>query len=371
VTGASEVERAAAPVETDVPNTGGAGPARRAASGLVGGASAIWIRELRGRMRGKRAFIFVTVYLLVLVGLLWLALGGVTAAGPIGAMQSVTLGRTVFGGVILVETLVVIILAPAYLAGSISQEREKQTFDLLAVTPISSLAIVLGKLVSGLAFLAVIVGASLPLASLAFMFGGIGPEDLLAAYFMLAILGMGAGAIGIFCSAFMRRTGPATVAAFLGIGLVTVGTTALWISLEAQAQQDPAARPPEAILYLNPFVAEGDILCAATGALCVTAVQPVAQPIGPAPAIVGAVPAAGGAPGVVGPATGVVGPGVQPPAPDIVVTRGGSLWPKSAIAWLLVAVILVAAAAQSVSPTRRWRLPTRTMPAAPDSGQPR
>jgi ABC-2 type transport system permease protein len=354
-----------APAGADVPKAHSIGPARRAASGLLGGASAIWIRELRGRMRGKRAFIFVTVYLLVLVGLLWLAVGGVTAAGSLGALQSITLGRSVFGGVILVETLVVIVLAPAYLAGSISQEREKQTFDLLAVTPISSLAIVLGKLVSGLAFLAVIVAASLPLASLAFLFGGIGPEDLLAAYFMLAVLGIGAGAIGIFCSAFMRRTGPATVAAFLGIALVTVGTTALWISLEAQAQQDPTARPPEAILYLNPFVAEADVLCAATGALCVTTVQPVAQPIGPAPAVVGA------APGVVGPANGGIGPGVQPPAPDVVVTRGGSLWPKSAAAWLVLTVILIAAAAQSVSPTRRWRLPARTaMRGSPDSGQP-
>jgi ABC-2 type transport system permease protein len=371
VTGASEVE-ITTPVEgPDAPKGDGAGSARRAASGLLGGASAIWIRELRGRMRGKRAFIFVTVYLLVLVGLLWLAVGGVTAAGQLGALQSVTLGRSIFGGVILVETLVVIVLAPAYLAGSISQEREKQTFDLLAVTPISSLAIVLGKLVSGLAFLAVIVAASLPLASLAFLFGGIGPEDLLAAYFMLAVLGIGAGAIGIFCSAVMRRTQVATVAAFLGIGLVTVGTTALWISLEAQAQQDPTARPPEAILYLNPFVAEGDVLCAATGALCVTTVQPVAQPIGPAPAVVGAVPAVGAGPGVVGPADGALGPGVQPPAPDIVVTRGGSLWPKSAAAWLVLTVILIAAAAQSVSPTRRWRLPARTaMRASPDS-QPR
>jgi ABC-type transport system involved in multi-copper enzyme maturation permease subunit len=366
MSGASEVEMTPPPVAADVPTGDGTRAARRAANGLLGGASAIWIRELRGRMRGKRAFIFVTVYLLVLVGLLWLAVGGVTAAGPLGALQSVTLGRSIFGGIILVETLVVIVLAPAYLAGSISQEREKQTFDLLAVTPISSLAIVLGKLVSGLAFLAVIVGASLPLASLAFMFGGIGPEDLLAAYFMLAVLGIGAGAIGIFCSASMRRTGPATVAAFLGIALVTVGTTALWISLEAQAQQDPSVRPPEAILYLNPFVAEGDVLCAATGALCITTVQRVAQPVGPAPAVIGA------APGVVGPANGAAGPGPQPPAPDVVVTRGGSLWPKSAAAWLVVTVILIAAAAQSVSPTRRWRLPARTaMPASPDSGQPR
>jgi hypothetical protein len=164
----------------------------------------------------------------------------------------------------------------------------------------------------------------------------------------------------------MRRTGPATVAAFLGIALVTIGTTALWISLEAQAQGDPTARPPEAVLYLNPFVAEGDVLCAATGALCVTTVEPVAQPVRPVPQPGGA------APGVVGPTNGAIGPGDQPPAPNVVVTRGGSLWPKSAAAWLIVTVILVAAAAQNVSPTRRWQLPARTaMRPSPDPGRPR
>jgi ABC-type transport system involved in multi-copper enzyme maturation permease subunit len=359
------------PIEgLDVPQGDRAGAARRATSSLLGGASAIWTRELRGRMRGKRAFIFLTVYLLILVGLLWAAVSAATPRASMGALESVNLGRGIFGGVILVETLVVIVLAPAYTAASISQEREKQTFDMLAVTPISSLAIVLGKLVSGLAFLAVIVGASLPLASLAFLFGGIAPEDLLAAYVMLAVLGTGAGAIGIFCSALMRRSQPATVAAFVGIALVTVGTTALWIGLEAEAQRDPTVKPPEAILYLNPFVAEADVLCAATGVLCVTTVQPVAQP-----AIGVAAPAIGvGGPvnGVVGVTNGAVGPGLPPPAPEVITTRGGSLWPKSAAAWLVVTAILVAAAAQGLSPTRRWRLPARlAIRRSGDSGRPR
>ena len=46
----------------------------------------------------------------------------------------------------MLETLQVVFLAPALTAGAISLEREKQTLDLLVVTPISSLAIVIGKL---------------------------------------------------------------------------------------------------------------------------------------------------------------------------------------------------------------------------------
>ena len=352
MSGAPEVGVAASLDEVDGAMQAARPAGHRGASGtLLGGLTAIWVRELRGRMRGKRAFIFLTFYLFILVGLLWATVGAATSSRQLGALESISLGRGIFGGVVFVETLVVIVLSPAYTAASISQEREKQTFDLLAVTPISSLAIVLGKLVSGLSFLAVIVGASLPLASLAFLFGGIGPEDLLAAYFVLAILGLGAGAIGIFCSAVMKRTQPATVAAFVGVALVTVGTAAIWIGLEARADEDPASSPPEAILYLNPFVAQADVVCAATGALCVTRPdRAIAQPQ------------------PVGPANGVVGPGVPPPLPDLVVRKGGDLWPKSVAAWLIVTAILIGAAAQGLSPTRRWRLqPGRALPTGPDS----
>ena len=50
----------------------------------------------------------------------------------------------------MLETLLVAFLAPASTAGAISLEREKQTLELLAATPISSLAIVIGKLLSAL-----------------------------------------------------------------------------------------------------------------------------------------------------------------------------------------------------------------------------
>ena len=41
-------------------------------------------------------------------------------------------------------------------------EREKQTMDLLAATPISSLAIVLGKLLSALSWILLLLLASIP-----------------------------------------------------------------------------------------------------------------------------------------------------------------------------------------------------------------
>jgi ABC-type transport system involved in multi-copper enzyme maturation permease subunit len=314
------------------------------------GVSAIWVRELRGRMRGKRAFVFLTFYLAVLAGLLWIALSAVTNR-PLGALESVSVGRGIFGAIVIVETLVVLILGPAYTGAAISQEREKGTFDLLVVTPISSMAIVVGKLISAMAFLILIVGASIPLASLAFLFGGVGVEDLLTAYLVIISVGVGAAAIGIASSAIFRRSQPATVAAFVAVAMVAGASTIAWISLQSQAIQDNTPQPPQALLYPNPFVAQADVLCAAVGGGCF--LQPVERRV-----IGNAVPQA------IGPGGVVV---QQQPEPA---NQAGSVWPKSVAIWLIVAVIGVLAAADSVSPTRRLAHRPVRRRASPDASTP-
>lgn len=301
------------------------------------GVSAIWIREVRGRMRGKRAFVFLTFYLTVLAGLLWIGLRSATEF-PLSALQSVSVGRGIFAAIILIETLVVLILAPAYTAASISAEREKGTFDLLAVTPISSLAIVVGKLVSAMSFLALVVGASIPLASLAFTFGGMGVEHLVIAYVVIAVVAIGAGAVGVACSAIFRRSQAATVAAFVAVALLAGGSTVAWISMETRLRDETSADPPDALLYPNPFIAQADVICLVTGGGC--SATPVRSR---------GIPAAAAAP-IAGAKVGAA-----PPEPAPLPNEPGSVWPWSVLAWLVVALVAILVAADSVSPTRRLR----------------
>jgi ABC-2 type transport system permease protein len=295
--------------------------------GLVG-VSAIWLREIRGRMRGKRAFVFLTFYLAVLAGLLWIGLRTTTAV-PMGALESVSVGRGIFATIVLIETLVVLILAPAYTGAAISQEREKQTFDLLAATPVSSLTIVVGKLISAMSFLALIVGASIPLASMAFLFGGVGLTDLLVAYLVIAAVAVGAGALGVACSAIFGKTQPATVAAFVAVALVAGASTVSWIAMESRAREPNQPTPPTLLLYPNPFIGMADALCASTGDGCLSIPERRAL---------------------------VDASGAVAPEPNFGRAEPGSVWPKTIVSWLVVAVAAILVAAQSVSPTRRLRL---------------
>ena len=66
-----------------------------------------------------------------------------------------------------------LLAAPAMTAGCISGERERQTLDLLLMTKMSSLSIVIGKLMSSIATLVLIMVATLPVFAIAFYFGGV------------------------------------------------------------------------------------------------------------------------------------------------------------------------------------------------------
>ena len=160
-----------------------------------GGIGAVGVKELRGRMRGRRAFVILTLYLLLLGGFAWMVelilernissgFGQSTYAGA-------SIGQGIFAALLMLETLQVAFLAPAATAGAISLEREKRTLELLVVTPISSIAIVLGKLLSALVYVWLLIAASIPLTAVVFVYGGVAPDDVLRGYLVLIVTALG------------------------------------------------------------------------------------------------------------------------------------------------------------------------------------
>lgn len=321
------------------------------------GVAAVMTKELRGRMRGRRAFVILTIHLLLLAGFTWMmeALQERTTGAGFGSafFASAQIGRELFIAILMLQTLIVLVLAPASTAGSISLEREKQTLDLLATTPISSLAIVLGKLVSALTWVFMLILASIPITALVFTFGGVGPEDVVRGYLVLVLTAIGFGSIGLFFSALVKRTQAATVLNFVTMLGVTGGATFVFVfwSVMTGWQVQPGfgrdeslleslqRRPPEVLLYLNPFVAQVDVICGTEtgfGTYCgiigaVTDRQLVAldQP---------------------------VQGGIGPVEPQQFGVQRDSYWPRSAVAWAIVSVVLIVLSVQLVTPTRRWRL---------------
>jgi ABC-type transport system involved in multi-copper enzyme maturation permease subunit len=192
-------------------------------------ANPIVLKELRGRMRGNRAYLVITIYA-GLMGLFAILLYlGYTASLAANAYNSNSqiVGKVVFGGVVGVELFMVCFIAPAFTAGTISGERERQTYELLRTTLMPARSLVLGKLTSALSFIILLLFIALPVQSLAFLFGGVALEEVLIALVILLSTALASGASGVFFSALMRRTLSASVTTYAFALVVVVGIPAV------------------------------------------------------------------------------------------------------------------------------------------------
>ncbi len=191
------------------------------------------LKELRGRMRGARAFVVLSIYLLLMSGFVTLlyTVYSLSTSSVYNAPDRQLLGKFVFGAVVAVELMMVCFIAPAFTVGAISGERERQTYDLLRTTLLPARSLVLGKLLSALFYIFLLLLAALPLQSLAFLLGGVAPEEVLIAMLLLVATGFLFGAAGIFFSSLMRRTLGATVLTYAFALLANLGLPVLLVVL--------------------------------------------------------------------------------------------------------------------------------------------
>lgn len=349
----------------------------------AGGIAAIGVKELRGRMRGRRAFAILTIYLLLLGGFALMAeklieANYTTGFGGSSAFAGAAIGQGIFAALLMLMTLQVVFLASSSTSGAISLEREKQTLELLIATPISSLAIVVGKLLSALVYVFLLIAASIPLMAVVFVYGGVGPEDVLRGYIVLIATALGLGSFGLLCSSLVKRTTAATAITIFGVLAVTVGTVfvlGFWQAVgrfDDNGNREPflGMRSPAILGYLNPFIAEADVMCgtetAFGGGWCglVNTLVPSDNGIVFGQQIEPAQPVFIDGKGFVGDDV-VAAAARRGPAPvDLVApeqvqpfgVQRDALWPKSVATWLILSVVFLLLSVQAVSPTRRWHL---------------
>jgi ABC-2 type transport system permease protein len=174
------------------------------------------LKELRGRMRGRQAFVLLTIYLGLIAVFIVLVynLLGLTSSITWDPSARQGAGKAIFGTVVLLELLLLSFIAPGLTAGAITSERERQTFEILRTTLLSAPSLVLGKLSSALSYLLLLIIAALPIQSLAFLLGGVGLGEMVASSLMLVVTAIFFCTLGIFFSSFMKRTLTATVASY-------------------------------------------------------------------------------------------------------------------------------------------------------------
>jgi ABC-2 type transport system permease protein len=191
------------------------------------------VKELRGRMRGARAFVVLTIYLLLLSCFTSIIYYAFTASisGPGSASEMAYLGKVVFASVVIIEIFMVTFITPAFTAGAISGEKERQTYELLRTTLLPARKVVFGKFSSALIYMLLLILAAVPLESLAFVLGGVEVEELVLALVILLVAAFFFAALGLFFSSIMRSTLAATILSYVVALLGTVGLPILLLIL--------------------------------------------------------------------------------------------------------------------------------------------
>ena len=172
----------------------------------------ITLKEMRSRMRGRRAFAVLTLNVLLLGGLVTLIYMVYAASAQVisspSSLQS--LGKTIFATAVGMQLLITCFTSSSAAVGAITSERERQTFELLRTTLLPARSLVLGKLAAAVLFNLLVILTAIPIAGLSFFFGGVTLEEITIASVFLIVTAIAFSTIGLFCSSLMRRTSQAT-----------------------------------------------------------------------------------------------------------------------------------------------------------------
>jgi ABC-type transport system involved in multi-copper enzyme maturation permease subunit len=200
--------------------------------------TAVMSKDLRLRMRGWRWAGVATLYVAILgtIAVAFLLQKYSPTAGSSGTSAPSLAGIKLFQTLAIFQLFLIAFVTPATVAGAISGERQHRTWDLLMTSCVPARDIIWGKLLAGIAFNLVLIGASLPVFSLVFLFGGIGLSDWVPPFTVFLVTVLFLGAISLAVSALTARLTVSFMVSMLIALLLTVGLSLLALYLQAPGQ---------------------------------------------------------------------------------------------------------------------------------------
>jgi ABC-2 type transport system permease protein len=220
-------------------------------------------KELRQRMRERRGWLLPSLYLLVLGAVVTFAYFVTTEERGQAEIQGSSVGVALFLTLAYSQLALLLILAPIFSAGSITIEKEQRTLAGLLTSLLTSGQIWWGKFVSSLLFVLLLLVTSLPVLSMAFAFGGIGPWEIFSATLTTVIILACMSAVGLYCSSAFQRSVHATAVSYATVIVISVVTAIIFF---VRIQIYESAHGPEsapgwysiplnirAPMYANPF----------------------------------------------------------------------------------------------------------------------
>lgn len=220
-------------------------------------------KELRQRLRERRAWLLPTLYLLVLAGTVSFAYyAAIDIGGNAGQVevQGANIGEAIFLTVVFTQLVVLLLMAPVFSSGSLTIEKEQRTLAGLLTSLLSAPQIWWGKFVAALMYLLLLLFCSLPLLAVSLAFGGVEPIELIKAVGSTIAVLASISAVGLWCSAMFRRSVHSTAACYCIVLVLSIVTAvvygillARWESRNFLARGEGPPAYVQAPMFLNPL----------------------------------------------------------------------------------------------------------------------
>jgi ABC-type transport system involved in multi-copper enzyme maturation permease subunit len=224
-------------------------------------------KELKVRTRSWRMPVTISLYLFLICGFLGLIASQMVFGYRYYRGIRVEELKALYAAITIFQLILIAFIIPATTASSICGEKERRTFDLLLCTRLSSLSIVLGKLSAALSLMVLLLIVTIPIFSIFFLFGVITPGSVLLLFAYYLVTALLFGSIGIFSSAFFRKTTSSTVFTYFFVLMLMFGTGFCLIivrefvgRMDIKNISDTVKVIYNAVVYMNPMVGIGSIL---------------------------------------------------------------------------------------------------------------
>ncbi len=184
----------------------------------------IILKEFRQKARGLSTVGILTFFLSVIAIVSYLVL--LTGYGSI-AMQYATaasVGRSLAISVLITQLVLTAIFGLSFNGSAVTQERDRETIDLLNLTLLGNAEIIIGKLMSSTLFIVLMLFAGLPFFTLSYTFGGWELIELSAAVVTVLSLVLLVSSCGLLISVTSKDTRTALGRTFAVLIFAAVGT---------------------------------------------------------------------------------------------------------------------------------------------------
>jgi ABC-type transport system involved in multi-copper enzyme maturation permease subunit len=172
------------------------------------------VKEMRLRLRRERTVWLLISYIVLLGFLSWIYISANSNTSSSSGNWS-SIGPNLYTLLAIIQMLLIIFITPAFTATSINGEKERQTFDLLLCSRLSSSTLIIGKLLAGLLNSLLLIAASIPIFSLVFFFGGISPQQAALGLLVFILTAILTASLGICCSSLISRPAVSTAVTYM------------------------------------------------------------------------------------------------------------------------------------------------------------